>query len=248
MLASAKGRRREVRAAVYLRACDKSDGRNQTPESENQSVRLHEFAIARGWTIVAEFTDRSATDAKADRTQFEEMMAAACRQDFDVVLVWSLDPFSGEGIYKTLQHLNTLSGYGVGFRSLNEPFIDTTSESGDLLRSIFAFFVAFERKHLGDRVRAGHDRVRAQGKHVGRLRATRDTKLLAEVRRLRNEGHSMRQIADILDLGRDKVQRLASDKELREKTRNVLNVTIAQVKGSHGSLRSGDRASTNLRG
>ena len=39
---------------------------------------------------------------------------------------------------------------------------------------------------------------------------------------------------DILDLGRDKMQRLASNKELREKTRNVLNVTIAQVKASNG--------------
>jgi DNA invertase Pin-like site-specific DNA recombinase len=232
MQASAKRSGGEVRAAIYLRASDKPDGRNQTSEAENQSVRLHEFATALGWTIVAEFTDRNSAGAKADRTQFEGMMAAAWRRDFDVVLVWSLDPFSGEGIYKTLQRLNTLSGYGVAFRSLNEPFIDTTSESGDLLRSVFAFFAAYERKHLGDRVRAGHDRVRAQGKHVGRLRTTTDGKLLAEVRRLRTEGHSMRQIMDILDLERDKMQRLASNKELREKTRSVLKVAIAQVKTS----------------
>lgn len=43
---------REVRAAIYLRAGNKPDGRNQTPESENQSACLHEFAIAIGWTIV----------------------------------------------------------------------------------------------------------------------------------------------------------------------------------------------------
>jgi len=81
---------------------DKSDSRNQAPESENQSVRHHEFAIAIGWTIVAEFIDRSTAGAKADRTHFEGMMAAACRRDFDVDLVWSLYPFSREDIYKTL--------------------------------------------------------------------------------------------------------------------------------------------------
>jgi DNA invertase Pin-like site-specific DNA recombinase len=234
MPTSAKRTGSEVRAAIYLRVRKKSDDCNLMPESDNQSVRLREFATAIGWTIVAEYIDRSAAGTKADRRQFNEMMAAACRRDFDIVLVWSLDPFSGEGIYKTLQHLNTLSGYGVAFRSLNEPFIDTTGETSDLLKSVFAFFAAFELKHLGDRVRAGHDRVRAQGKHVGRLRTTTDDKLLAEVRRLRAEGHSMQQIMDILDLGRDKMQRLASNKELREKTRNVLNVTIAQVKASNG--------------
>jgi hypothetical protein len=39
-----------------------------------------------------------------------------------------------------------------------------------------------------------------------------------------------RQIANILDIGPDKAQRLASDKEAREKRRNVLNAVIARVK------------------
>ena len=94
MQASAKRSGSEVRAAIYLRASDKPDGGNQTNEVENQSVRLHEFATALGWTIVAEFTDRNTEGAKADRRQFEGMMAAAWRRDFDVVLVWSLDRLS----------------------------------------------------------------------------------------------------------------------------------------------------------
>ena len=43
----------------------------------------------------------------------------------------------------------------------------------------------------------------------------------------------MRQIMDILDLGCDKMQRLANNQDLREKTRNVLKHTIAQVKASN---------------
>jgi DNA invertase Pin-like site-specific DNA recombinase len=61
-------------------------------------------------------------------------MSAASKREFDVVLVWSLDRFSGEGICKTLQHLNALGASGVDFRSFSEPFIDTTSASGDLLK------------------------------------------------------------------------------------------------------------------
>lgn len=124
-----------MRAALYFRAGNKADGHDQTPEPENQFVRLREFATALGWTIAAEFSDRQSC-AKADRSQFQAMMAAAARGDFDVALVWSLDRFSGERIYKTLLHLNTLAGYGVAFRSFSETFIDTTGRSGGRRRRL----------------------------------------------------------------------------------------------------------------
>src|SRR5579864_8043043 len=111
-----------MRAALYLRVGtthgNKPDGHDQTPE--NQSLRLREFATAVGWTIAAEFAD-SESEAKADRTQFQAMMTAASKREFDVVLVWSLDRFSGEGLCKTLRHINTLVDYGVDFRSFSEP-------------------------------------------------------------------------------------------------------------------------------
>jgi hypothetical protein len=78
-----------------------------------------------------------------------------------------------------------------------------------------------------------------EGKRIGGRQLTPpDTKLLAKIRGLSADGHSMRQIAKILDLGRDKVRRLASDKDLREKGRNVLNVAMAAVKaeGRDGSM------------
>ena len=174
-----------MRVALYLRVRtrhgNKPDGHDLTPE--DQSSRLREFATTVGWKITAEFADVE-SGTKADCTQFQALMAAASKREFDVVLVWSLDRFSGEGLCKTLQHISTLAGYGVDFRSFSEPFVDTTSASGDLVRSILAFFATFERKHLSERIRAGHDRIRAQGKHVGRPRTTPAIKNLGVVRRL----------------------------------------------------------------
>ena len=43
------------------------------------------------------------------------MMSAAARRRFDVVLFWALDRFTREGALATLQYLNRLSSYGVGF-------------------------------------------------------------------------------------------------------------------------------------
>lgn len=220
----------EMTAALYLRVGtprNKPDVNDQTPE--NQSLRLRKFATAVGWTVTAEFAD-SESGLEADRTQFQAMMTAASKREFDVVLVWSLDRFSGEGLCKTLRHINTLVDYGVDFRSFREPFIDTTSEFGDLVRSILAFFTAFERKHLSERIRAGHDRIRAQGKAIGRPRTMHDIKLLAKAPALRPDRHSIRHIVDP-DLRHDKMQRLTSAKQVREKRRNVLNTAIDQAKG-----------------
>jgi hypothetical protein len=55
---SAKRNGGEVRVALYPREGYKPDGYDQTPDDQNYSLRLHEFATAIGCTIGAEFTDR----------------------------------------------------------------------------------------------------------------------------------------------------------------------------------------------
>jgi len=40
-----------------------------------------------------------------------------------VVLFWSLDQFSREGVRESLNHLERLNSYGVGYRSFTEYFI-----------------------------------------------------------------------------------------------------------------------------
>jgi hypothetical protein len=54
-------------------------------------------------------------------------MAAASRREFDLVLFWSLDRFSREGVLATLQCLQRLTPYGVGWRSFTEQYLVTAS-------------------------------------------------------------------------------------------------------------------------
>ena len=205
-----------MKTALYLRVSskprkspkpDKHITREQTVE--NQRAKLREFAKAVDWDVVAEFQDQD-SGAKNSRPGFKQLMDAASRHEFDVVLVWSLDRFTREGIGPTLQYLAKLAAYRVAFRSYSEPFLDTTSQFGDLVTSIFAFFASFERKRIGERVRAAHDRARAEGKHIGRPFAEYDPKLLAKVKALRREKQSIRQIAKALDLSHGSAQRLVA--------------------------------------
>ena len=63
-----------------------------------------------------------------------------------------------------------LRGWGVGLRSYSEPWLDTTSPFGEVLYYITAAYAQLERGILRERVRAGMDRARKQGKRLGRPR------------------------------------------------------------------------------
>jgi len=68
---------------------------------------------------------------KADRPQFKAAMRDARKRKFDVLLFWSLDRLTREGVLKTLLILNRLSGYGVKYRSLQEQWIDSLGDFSD---------------------------------------------------------------------------------------------------------------------
>jgi hypothetical protein len=50
------------------------------------------------------------------RKQLGAMFAGAARREFDLLLVWSLDRFSREGMAATIGHLQRLSSHGASER------------------------------------------------------------------------------------------------------------------------------------
>lgn len=64
------------------------------------------------------------------------MLEAVSRREFEVLLFWSLDRFSREGMVETLNALKRISDYGIKYRSLQESYIDTTNPFGDLLTAL----------------------------------------------------------------------------------------------------------------
>src|SRR5689334_10618324 len=107
-----------MRIALYARVSTK-DGQQDT---ENQLVQLRGYAAQMGWQIVSEFVDHE-SGSKSDREQLQEMFKAASQRKFDVLLFWSLDRLSREGVLPTLQYLNRLTGYGIGWRSFTEQYL-----------------------------------------------------------------------------------------------------------------------------
>ena len=64
--------------------------------------------------------------------------------------------------------VTSLKEKGIGFRSLHDGAIDTTTASGELVFNIFASLAQFERELIKERTRAGLSAARARGKLGGR--------------------------------------------------------------------------------
>ncbi len=192
-----------MRVAIYARVSTK-DGRQ---DAENQMRQLREFAGRMEWTIVHEYVDR-ASGKRGDREQFSKMFQAASRREFEVLLFWSLDRLSREGTVETLNHLQRLTSYGVNYRSFTEQYLDSTGIFKEAVIGILAAVAKQERVRISERVVAGLERAKAQGRVGGRPKAEDDHKLVAKVRSLHNEGASLRTIAEKADVAVNTVRKI----------------------------------------
>src|ERR1700733_5973385 len=158
-----------MKVAIYARTST-DDGRQ---ELTNQTGELHAYAERMGWEVVGEYLDQ-VSGRKAERPQLQAAMKAARKRKFDVLLFWSLDRISREGVLKTLLILNQLTSYGVRYRSLQEQWIDSLGAFSDAIVGVLATVAKFEADRMSNRVRSGLARARAQGKTLGRPRAIVD--------------------------------------------------------------------------
>jgi DNA invertase Pin-like site-specific DNA recombinase len=185
--------------AIYSRvSSDKQDNQNQLDQ-------LRAFAASQRWRIKCEYVD-IATGKNGDREQFKALFKAASRGEFVLVLFWSLDRFSREGVLETLTYLQTLTRYGIGYRSFTEQYLDSCGMFRDAVISILAVIAKQERVRLSERTLAGLQRARAQGRVGGRPRAQCDR---SEVKRLKEAGKTFTEIALELRVSRATIYRIA---------------------------------------
>jgi DNA invertase Pin-like site-specific DNA recombinase len=188
--------------ALYARVSTKDRGQ----DTENQLVQLREFAAKQGWTVGCEYVDRE-TGSNSDRVEFQRMFADASKRKFDVLLFWSLDRLSREGVLPTLQHLERLTAYGVCYRSFSEQYLDSCGMFKDAVIGILAVIAKQERVRLSERTRAGLAIAKSKGRFAGRPRLKVQP---AEIARLRASGLSLRAIGRQLRISEGSVRRFVS--------------------------------------
>ena len=115
-----------------------------------------------------EFIDHGVSGSRESRPALDRMLADARRRKIDAVVVWSLARL-GRSLKHLVLVLDELHGLGVTLTSIKEG-LDWSTPSGRLQAQLLAMIAEFEKSRIQERVRAGLQRAKAQGKRLGRPR------------------------------------------------------------------------------
>jgi DNA invertase Pin-like site-specific DNA recombinase len=159
-----------MRVRIYVRVSKKE--LNEC----NQLHDLREFVDTQpGWELTGEYVEHVTGSGLKQRKEFDRMMLDASQHKFDLLLFWRLDRLSREGISATLRYLEQLKAWGIGWRSFQEPWLDTGNEMvTGIVLSVIAAMAKQERQTLIDRTMAGLRTTRRNGKILGRPRRVID--------------------------------------------------------------------------
>ena len=112
--------------------------------------------------MFAEYVDEGVSGVKESRPRLDVLPKDAKRRRFDAVIVSKLDRL-GRSLRHLIFLMEELQALGVGLVILGES-IDTTTPAARLQIHVLSAVAQFERDRLRERVVAGLERVRTQGK------------------------------------------------------------------------------------
>lgn len=185
-----------MKIAIYSRVSKDSS------DNTNQLIILREYCQKMGYLIYHEYFD-IVSGAKETRPQFELMMKDASKRKFDMVLFFALDRLTREGTRKTIHYLQILDDYGVMYKSYSEQYIDSSGIFKDVIIALLSTLAKQERLRISERVKAGLEKSRQQGRVGGR--PTINEEIINEIKNLKAKGKSIVSISKQLKISRGSV-------------------------------------------
>ena len=165
-----------------------------------QNLNLQTDALEEaGCTKDLVFVDKI-SGAKAKRPGLD-----ACLKELrqgDVLIVWRLDRL-GRSMAHLVAMIEELKEKGIGFRSISDGVVDTTSPSGELVFNLFSALAQFERRLIQERTKAGLDAARARGRKGGRKPIAPDDPRILMAKTMHNDkGMKISDICKTLKISR----------------------------------------------
>jgi len=182
------------RAVIYSRVSTN----DQT--ISNQLKVLREVAERKGLEVVREISDEGISGAKGrdERKGFDELIKGAVRKEFDIILVWDVSRL-GRSLKHLVSFLDDIQSARCDLY-IHQSGLDTSTASGKMMFQMIGVFSEFERSMIRERVIAGQQRAKAEGKHIGRKTNVNEGTLNA-VKHLRENNVPIKRIAKNLKIG-----------------------------------------------
>ena len=183
-----------MRAAIYARVSTTDQ------HVENQLAELRRYIAAPGAGPRPNTWTWACSGAKDRRPALDDLLKAARRRRFDVLVCWRLDRL-GRNLRHLILLLDELQAVGIAFVTFGEG-IDTSTPAGRLQLHILSAIAEFERSRIQESVVAGLARAKAQGRKLGRPERQISVEQIAAVR-----GLPVREAARRLGIPRTTLQR-----------------------------------------
>ena len=118
-----------MRAAIYARY---SSEMQRAASIEDQARNCRKRADSEGWEIVTTFADEAITGSDNSRPQYQAMLAAAARKEFDVLLVDDLSRFARDSVEQE-RAIRRLEFQGLRIVAVSDGY-DSTSKARKMHR------------------------------------------------------------------------------------------------------------------
>src|SRR4051794_37531215 len=129
-----------MRSVIYIRVSDKSQVDGYSLEDQERACR--EYAQARGWTVLQVYADEGRSAYRdVRRPQYEALLEAARRRQFDAVIIYKFDRFARKTLPQ-LQRAAELEQLGIAICSATEP-VDRRMAAGKLSFGMMAVVAQF---------------------------------------------------------------------------------------------------------
>lgn len=195
-------------AVAYLRVST-ADQATEGVSLEAQEAKIKAWCLLNDYTLAGMFVDAGISGkATANRPELQAALAACSKGG--ALVVYSLSRLA-RSTSDTLAIADQLQRKSVDLVSLSEK-IDTTSASGKMVFRMLAVLAEFERDQISERTQVAMQHKKAKGERVGDVPfgssvaadgiqlvpdAT-EQEIIQTVKRLRDEGFTLRGIADRL--------------------------------------------------
>ena len=131
----------------------------------------------------------------------------------DGIIFFSMERFTRQHPIKVIHMINRLKDRGIKIISITEPAFNMESEFSEIILYIFTWFNNYFLKKLKIDIKSGLANAVAKGVKLGRPKVDAN---IYEIKRLKNDGKSLREIAKELNLSLGKVQRCIKNTPLKK--------------------------------
>jgi len=155
-----------MKVGIYVRVSTKE----QT--TLNQELKLKEYCERNDLEVYKVYRDEGVSGSKTSRPELNKLLEDMRNKEFDCVVVWKFDRL-GRSTKHLLQLIEEMKNKGIRLISI-EQNIDTSTSMGKFFFTILSGIAELEREMIRERIKLGLERVRKEGKTLGRRKGSKD--------------------------------------------------------------------------